>query len=293
MGANACTVLQVDSAEAKGQIEVGVEDIAGIGPGPAGHLDDGVGGHDPKVGPRYAQGTVLAGVQLGEGTKAGVLPGVDRFVGDGVGIVRRAPYLLQAGVVGAGGTDVPVDAPVGSLGAAGWVASQVGGRILVEVHKIVRGQADDAPQPMSLRAITRISAKSGVAETTELVGDEAKVGHEVGVGRLRDALLQFALVEVGAMDALLEKGRHAIAGLGIAAEARQAFPQTTMIDRHCRMTLGHVGHILRRRSASLVCESAASRHHGEAGGSGCDREGGDGQLHDAMQLPTLNNDDCK
>ena len=90
------------------------------------------------------------------------------------------------------------------------------------------------------------------------------------------------------MDALLEKGRHAIAGLGVAAEARQAFLETTMagIDKHGRMTLGHVCHILRRRSASLVGESAAGRHDGEAGGSSCDREGGDGQLHDGIKLLT-------
>ena len=171
VGTNACTVLQVDSAKAKGQVEIVVGSTAGVGPGPAGHLDDGAGGHYPKVGPRYAQGGVLAGVQLGEGTQASVLPGVDRFVGDGIGVVRRAPYLLQAGVVGSGGTDVLVDASIGSLGAAGGITGQVGGRILVEVHKVVRGQADDAPQKVALGSILRIAPEVGVAEAAELVGD--------------------------------------------------------------------------------------------------------------------------
>ena len=89
---------------------------AGISPGSAGDLDDGTGGHDPKVGPRYAQGGVLAGVKLGEGAQAGVLPDVDGFVGDGIGVVRCAPYLLETGVVGSGGIDVKIDAAVGPGG---------------------------------------------------------------------------------------------------------------------------------------------------------------------------------
>jgi hypothetical protein len=86
---------------------------------------------------------------------------------------------------------------------------------LVKVHEVMRGQAHDASQPVTLGAILRVAAKVGISEATELVGDEAKVGHEVGVGRFRDAPLKLAV-----LDSLLEKGRHAIAGLGVASKAR-------------------------------------------------------------------------
>jgi hypothetical protein len=117
VSANACTVVQIDSANPKGQIEVAVGHTAGICPGSAGDLDDRTRGHDPKVGARNAQGGVLASVKFGEGAQAGVLSDIDGFVGDGIGVVRCAPYLLEAGVVGSGGIDAPIDAAIGPLGA--------------------------------------------------------------------------------------------------------------------------------------------------------------------------------